>query len=79
MESIHQGKIMKRVATRLWDSLSPREQALVAADNDSEISRWFAATVASETKAKYESPSYWMNEDASFKYPQIDPPTGWPA
>lgn len=72
MESLHQGKIAKRVFTRVWDSLSPREQAVVAADVDfeTEIGKWFCATVAAETKAKYESPSYWMNEQFSFYYSQ---------
>ena len=70
--SLHYGKILKRVVTRLWDTLSNSERAIVAADveRETQIAKWFDATVAAETKAKYESPSYWMNEAASFQYPQ---------
>lgn len=72
MKSLHYGKILKRVVTRIWDTLSPREQAIVAGDveRETEIAKWFDATVAAEAKAKYESPTYWMNEASSFKYSQ---------
>jgi hypothetical protein len=70
--SLHYNKILKRVVTRLWDTLSNSERATVAADVEREtaIAKWFDTTAAAEAKAKYESPSYWMNDNDSFKYPQ---------
>ncbi len=70
-KSLHEAKILRRVFNRVWDTLSVREQNLVAGDvdRDTAIAKWFDTTVAAETKAKYESPTYWMNEPASFKYP----------
>jgi hypothetical protein len=72
MESLHQGAVAKRVMTRLWDSITPRERAIIAADVncETELAKWFISTVASEVKAKYENPSYWMNDPLSFQYSQ---------
>lgn len=78
--SLHYQKILKRVVTRVWDTLSTSEQAIVAADVEREtpIAKWFHAAVASEAKAKYESPAHWENEPYSFKYSQRTMPAGWP-
>jgi hypothetical protein len=72
MKSLHYGKILKRVATRVWDTLSTSEQATVAADVEREtaIAKWFDATVKAEAEAKYNSPDYWMNNPDSFRYSQ---------
>jgi len=75
MKSLHYQKILKRVVARLWDSLSRREQAIVAGDveRETEMAKWFHATALAEAKAKYESPTYWMNDIESFKNsPRID-------
>ena len=81
MKSLHYSKILKRVVTRMWDTLPSREREIIAADVDreTELGKWFDATVAAEAKAKYESPTYWMNDPYSFKYSQAAPPAGWPA
>ncbi len=67
----HFNKIAKRTFTRLWDTLSMRDRQMIAADVDkeNELSKWFYATVASETKAKFENTDYWFNDPYSFKYP----------
>jgi hypothetical protein len=70
MKSIHYQKILKRTAIRLWDTLSNIDREIIASDVGSEtnLAKWFASTVAAEAKAKYESPTYWMNSNDSFKY-----------
>lgn len=75
-------RIQKRVTTRLWDTLSQRDQLIIAQDVDKEapITKWFESTVASETKAKFESDKYWMNEYVTFLHSQYNPPMnyrGW--
>ena len=72
MKSLHYQKILKRVVTRLWDTLSDRERATIAEDVGREtlIAKWFDTTVASEAKTRYESPTYWMNDAESFKRSQ---------
>ena len=72
MESLHQAKIAKRAFSRLWDTLSVRDQSLIVNDveHTSELGKWFYHTVALEVKAKYESATYWMNEPESFKHGQ---------
>jgi hypothetical protein len=69
MNSIHFQKILKRTVTRLWDTLSDRDRDLIASDVDREtnLAKWFDTTVAAEAKAKYESPTYWLNDPYSFK------------
>ena len=69
MESLHQGKVTKRAFERMWDTLSDRDRDVIAADVDkqTELAKWFSATVAQTAKARYESPTYWMNEADSFK------------
>lgn len=71
-QSLHYQKILKRVVARLWDTLSVREQEVVASDVEQEtaIAKWFNSTVLAEAKAKYESPTYWMNDPATFQYAQ---------
>jgi hypothetical protein len=71
--SKHYENILKRVVNRVWDTLSAREQVIVAADvnRESEIAKWFDATVAAEAKAKYESPTYWQNDPYSFKMARV--------
>lgn len=54
----------------MWDTLSTRERWIVSNDPDSELAKWFNKTVMAEAKAKYESPTYWMNEQSSFMYSQ---------
>jgi hypothetical protein len=74
-QSLHYQKILKRVVARLWDTLSIREQAIVAGDTEGEtpVAKWFNSTVLAEAKAKYESPTYWMNDPESFKNsPRVD-------
>lgn len=75
-QSLHYGKILKRTVARVWDTLSPMERKVVAADTQREtrIAQWFHATVAQEAKAKYESPDYWMNDPSSFKYSKREDP-----
>ena len=74
MESIHYTKILKRVVDHLWDTLPNRERHIIANDasNETDLSKWFSSTAAQMTKAKYESPTYWMNDEFSFRYPQGD-------
>ena len=72
MKSIHYQHILKRTATRLWDTLSDRDRDIVAGDVDREtnLAKWFDATVVAEANAKYESASYWLNDKDSFRYPR---------
>lgn len=69
--SCHYNKILKRVVNRLWDTLSNRERDIIAADvgQETELAQWFNKTAVAEAKAKFESPTYWMNEQFSFYYP----------
>jgi hypothetical protein len=69
MESIHQGKVAKRAFERMWDTLSNRDRDIIAADVDrqTELAKWFYATVAQTAKSRYESATYWMNDIESFK------------
>ena len=71
-KSLHYQRILKRVVARLWDNLSGRERETIASDvtHETELYKWFNATVLAEAKAKYESPTYWMNDEYSFKYVQ---------
>ena len=75
MQSKHYQAILKRVVTRVWDSLPNRERDIIASDveQETELARWFNKTVNSEAKSKFESPSYWMNEPESFRYAQFAP------
>jgi len=72
MSTTHYQKIAKRTFNRLWDTLSNYDRDVIAQDVDKEtaLAKWFYATVASTTKAKYESTTYWMNEFDTFMYPQ---------
>lgn len=80
MKSIHYQNVLKRVTNRIWDTLSPHEQLVVADDVEREtpIAKWFNAAVVAEAKAKYESPAFWMNEPYSFRYSDSYAPEGWP-
>lgn len=81
MKSIHHGKILKQVVTRMWDTLPSRERAIIAADMDreTELGKWFNATVMAEANSKYESATCPLNDPYSFRYEQETPPAGWPA
>lgn len=66
--SAHYHNILKRVTNRMWDTLSDRDREIIASDvkRESELAKWFNKTVLAEAKAKFESPTYWMNEQFSF-------------
>ena len=70
MESIHHQKITKRTFERLWDTLSSRDQTVIANDTEkqTELAKWFYNTVTATAKSKYESLTYWMNDIETFKY-----------
>ena len=77
--TIHYGQILKRSVIHLWDTLSDRDQSIIASyiDKERDLSKWFAATVAMDAKTKYESLTYWSNEAYSFRYGNQVLPVGW--
>ncbi len=79
MVSLHYGKILKQVVTRLWETLPARERDIVAGDTEraTALARWFDTTVAYETKSRYESLSYEENDESTFRYSQSTMPAGW--
>lgn len=68
---LHYWKIHKRVFNRLFDTLTPRQRIIVTDDieREQEITKWFYATLQSETESKFVSPTYWMNDPFTFKSP----------
>lgn len=58
---------------RLWDTLPARDCHILANDveHQTELSKWFYATVKLETAMKFENPDFWMNEPYSFRYSQF--------
>ena len=61
-----------RVTNRMWDTLPDRERYIIAADanHETDLFKWFNATVLAEAKSKFESVTYWMNQPDTFKYAQ---------
>lgn len=72
MKSIHYGRILKRAFERIWDTLSDYQRLVIIDDveHETELAKWFYATVEQTAQARYESDSYWMNDPESFKHPR---------
>lgn len=65
----HYWAVNKRIALRIWGSMSVRMKQIIAADvdRDTELARSFYRDIEAETELAFNDPNYHYNNPLTFK------------
>ena len=75
MKSKHYERIHARVAARLWKDIPIHLRDIIANDSDhlTDEFKWFADKTHADATRLYEDPTYYDNEEFTFRVPKVEP------